>query len=379
MLIEENQITIRELLADYNDEGELGVTGFTGLLDIRPPYQREFIYKDAQRAAVIKTVKRGFPLNVMYWAAHGDGSYEVMDGQQRTISLAQYVSGDFSCDFGDGPKFFYNLTNDEKEQIYNYRLFIYICTGSDSEKLDWFRTINIAGEKLTPQELRNAVYHGPWLSDAKTYFSRPNGPAAVVGSKYVSGSPIRQELLEKALKWICIRDHLDTVEDYMAVHQNDPNATDLWGHFENVIRWAKSTFPVERDELTSVDWGTLYDAHGATFPDGAALEGLVSKLMMDEDVQKKSGIYPYVLDEDPRHLNIRSFTPGQKREAFESQNGKCANGSRCKTPTNPDGKTIFRLEEMEGDHIIPWSKGGKTISANCQMLCIPCNRSKGDL
>ena len=379
MQIEENRITIRELVADYKDEGELGVSGFAGSLDIRPPYQREFIYKDAQRAAVIKTVQRGFPLNVMYWAAHGDGTYEVMDGQQRTISVAQYVSGAFSCDFGNGPKFFYNLTNDEKEQIYNYKLFIYICSGSDSEKLDWFRTINIAGEKLAPQELRNAVYHGSWLSNAKTHFSRPNGPASTISSKYVSGSPIRQELLEKALKWICVRDQVETIEDYMAAHQHDPNATDLWGYFENVIRWAKSTFPVERDELTAVNWGGLYASHGSSYPDGAALEAKVSKLMMDEDIQKKSGIYAHVLDGDSRHLSIRLFTSSQKREAFERQNGLCANGRHCKTPSNADGKSTFKLEEMEGDHITPWSKGGKTVSANCQMLCIPCNRSKGDL
>jgi hypothetical protein len=376
--IEERKITVRELVSSYSDKGEEGVFGFDGNLNIRPPYQREFIYKDAQRAAVVDTVRRGFPLNVMYWADHGDGTFEVMDGQQRTISLAQYVTGEFSFDFGNGPKYFYNLTQDEKDRILDYSLFIYVCAGTELEKLDWFKTINIAGEKLTPQELRNAVYHGTWLSHAKPFFSRTNGPAAIVSEAYVSGAPIRQELLELAISWACIRDGLKNVEDYMAIHQHDPNATDLWNFFETVIRWAVSTFPHKRKELKSVDWGTLYSRFGSSFPDAVELEKRVSDLMSDEDVQKKAGIYHYVLDGDQRHLNIRAFSANQKREAYELQQGLCSSGSRCLTPENSNGLLKFEIDQMEGDHITPWSKGGHTVSGNCQMLCVPCNRTKGD-
>lgn len=379
MKIEQQNITVRDLVEGYSDSGELGVFGNSGKLNIRPPYQREFIYKESQRAAVIDTVRRGFPLNVMYWADQGDGKFEVMDGQQRTISLAQYVTGVFSFDFGGGPKYFYNLTQDEKTQILDYELFIYVCAGTDSQKLDWFKTINIAGEKLTDQELRNAVYHGPWLSDAKPYFSRTGGPAASVSSDYLSGTPIRQEVLETALEWICLRDGLESVEDYMAKHQHEPNAMDLWNYFEIVIRWAKSTFPVRRKELKGVNWGQLYSRHGSAFPDGGEIETRVSALMADEDVQKKSGIYSFVLDGDVRHLNIRAFSTNQKREAYERQGGRCANASKCITPENGDGIESFQLEEMEADHKIPWSKGGHTVPENCQMLCIACNRTKGSL
>lgn len=379
MKIQPHNISVRDLIEAYQDNGEGGVAGYGGKLDIRPPYQREFVYKDAQRTAVIHTVRSGYPLNVMYWADHRDGTYEVMDGQQRTISLGQYAAGKFSCDFGNGPKYFYNLTPDEKNQLLDYELFVYVCDGTDSEKLDWFQTINIAGEKLSNQELRNAVYHGSWLADAKKWFSRVNGPGDAVGLNYVSVKTVRQELLERALEWIILRDGLDTVKDYMALHQKDPNATDLWSYYQNVVQWAKSTFPVKRSHLSSVDWGKLYHQHGSTFPDGNALENRVAALMADEDVQKKPGIYPYVLDGDVRHLNIRAFTPNQKREAFERQKGLCASGTHCRTPSNSDGQERFELSAMEADHIKPWSKGGHTVPENCQMLCVPCNRQKSDI
>lgn len=192
MNIELKEISVRELTNGYKDNQENGVIGYGGKLDIRPPYQREFIYKDKQRDAVINTITKEFPLNVIYWAVRDDGNYEVIDGQQRTISICQYVEGDFSVQVGSFPenRAFHNLQNDEKEQILNYKLMVYLCSGSDSEKLEWFRTINIAGEKLTDQELRNAVYSGSWVSDAKRYFSKSNCVAYSLGSDYLNGSPL---------------------------------------------------------------------------------------------------------------------------------------------------------------------------------------------
>lgn len=380
MEIELHEITVGELVKDYKDDGEGGVIGYGGKLDIRPPFQREFVYKDAQRDAVINTVSKGFPLNVMYWADREDGTYEIMDGQQRTIALARYLEGDFSFDFGDGrPKYAHNLTPDQRKELEDYTLFIYICKGTSSEKLDWFKTINIAGEELSPQELRNAVYHGSWLSDAKRWFSRPGGAADTVSQNYVKVRTIRQELLETAIKWIILRDEIKTVEDYMAKHQNDPNATDLWTYFQNVITWAESTFPKKRRELTSVDWGKLYHLYGDEFFDGEELEKQVKELMRDDEVRRKAGIYTYVLDGDEKHLNLRTFTQSQKREMYERQDGKCANGEHCRTAGNQDGEKTFTLREMEADHITPWSKGGKTDLENGQMLCRPCNRQKAAL
>lgn len=363
MKIEQQSITIRELVAGFKDDGEGGVVGFDGKLDIRPAYQREFVYKDAQRSAVIDTITKGFPLNVMYFADRGDGTYEVMDGQQRTISICQYVASVFSRDF----RYFHNLAQDEKDQILDYELLVYFCSGGESEKLDWFRTINIAGEKLTDQELRNAVYHGPWLTAAKKWFSRTGGPATQVGIDYVKGSAIRQELLELALGWVVTRDGLRSVDEYMSEHQLDQNANDLWMYYQEVLSWAKLAYPKVRKYLTAVDWGKLYHEYGALPFDGATLEVEVARLMQDEDVTRKPGIYEYLFSGRERHLSIRAFSQKDKGEAFERQGGVC-----------PICGEEFELGQMQADHIVPWSLGGATVSANCQMLCVQCNNDKGD-
>src|SRR5947209_10454453 len=231
MKIEHKEIKVKELTDGFEDNEEAGVVGYGGKLDIRPPYQREFIYKDKQRDAVINTIQNDFPLNVMYWAVREDGNFEVIDGQQRTISVCQYVNGDFSFK----NLYFHNLPDDKQEQILNYKLMVYLCSGTDSERLDWFRTINIASEKLTDQELRNAVYSGPWVTDAKRYFSKTGCPAYAIGSDYLTGSPIRQDYLETAIEWIAE----GTIEDYMSIHQHDPNASALWRYFQDVITWVK--------------------------------------------------------------------------------------------------------------------------------------------
>lgn len=218
MDIQLNSITVKELVKQYKDNQEDGVVGFGGKLNIRPPYQREFVYNDAQRSAVIDTITKLFPLNTMYWAVTSDG-FEIIDGQQRTISICQYVDGIFSYK----NRYFHNLQQDEKEAILEYKLTVYICQGSDSEKLDWFRTINIAGEKLTEQELRNAVYAGSWTANAKRYFSKTQCAAWQLSEKYMNGSPIRQDYLETAIAWISN----GNIEKYMAEHQHDKNANPL--------------------------------------------------------------------------------------------------------------------------------------------------------
>ena len=228
MKIELREIPIREVVEGYTENAkEGGVTGYGGRLDIRPAYQREFIYKDKQRDEVIRTVQKDFPLNVMYWVNNEQGNFELLDGQQRTISLCQYVNGDYSIDHMG----FDNLTKTERDQILNYPLMIYICEGTDKEKLDWFKIINIAGERLTAQELRNAIYRGEWLTEAKKYFSKTSCPAYAIASDYMNGSPIRQDYLETALYWIALRDGKE-IEDYMAEHQHDTNCNELWLYFQ---------------------------------------------------------------------------------------------------------------------------------------------------
>ncbi len=360
MKIELNRITIRKVVVGYKDSAEEGVVAYGGKLDIRPKFQREFVYSGKQRDEVINTIKKDFPLNVMYWMKNDDGNFEVLDGQQRTISIGQYVNGDFSLN----DRFFHNLTDEEQNQILDYELMVYFCEGTDKERLDWFRIINIAGEKLTDQEIRNAVYTGPWLSDAKLKFSKTHCAAYLLsndGGQLISGSPIRQEYLETALSWI----NDGKIEDYMANHQHDQNAEELWQYFQIVIAWVRKTFPNYRHEMSVVQWGELYNKFKDTKFNGTKLEDEVKELMVDEDVTKKSGIYPYVLTRNEKFLNIREFTDKQKRESYERQKGFC---SKC--------EKHFEIEEMEADHIKPWHEGGKTISENCQMLCKQDNRTK---
>lgn len=353
-------ITIEDLAKGYKDNAENGVSGYNGQLDIRPPFQREFVYKDHQRAAVIDTVKKGFPLNVMYWAVRDAGGYEIIDGQQRTISICQYINGDFSFN----GMYFHNLQGDEKDEILKYPLTVYQCSGTDSEKLEWFRTINIAGEELTDQELRNAVYHGPWVTDAKRYFSKNGCPAYQIAGKYINGSPIRQEYLETAIKWL----NDGKVEDYMAKNQHMPNANELWLYFQRVIGWVDVVFPVYRKEMKGLPWGEIYNEHKDKALDAKTLEAEIVRLMMDDDVTNKKGAYRYVLDGKEKHLSIRAFTDNQKRQAFERQKGVC-----------PACGGTFEYSEMQGDHITPWVKGGKTTVDNLKMLCDDCNRRKSSI
>jgi hypothetical protein len=365
MKIDLQKIKIRKVIDGYKDSAEEGVVAYGGKLDIRPKYQREFVYKEKQRDAVIETVKKGFPLNVMYWMIREDGGYEVLDGQQRTISIGQYVNGDFSLD----NRFFHNLTKEEQDKILDYELMIYLCEGTDKERIEWFTVINTYGEKVNEQEIRNAVYTGPWLSDAKLKFSKSNCAAYLLandGGQLVSGSPIRQDYLEIALSWI----NDDKIEDYMAKHQHNKNADELWNYFQNVIAWVREIFPNYRREMSNVPWGMLYNQFKGKKLDSKKLEKEISELMQDEDVTKKSGIYGYVLTRNEKFLNIRAFTDRMKREAYERQKGICPH---CKGESK---KKKWEIEEMEADHIKPWHEGGKTAAENCQMLCKEHNRTK---
>jgi hypothetical protein len=365
MKIELHKIPVREVINGYEDSAEEGVVAYGGKLDIRPKYQREFVYKEKQRNAVIETIKNDFPLNVMYWMIREDGGYEMLDGQQRTISIGQYVTGDYSLN----DRFFHNLTKEEQDTILDYELMIYFCEGTDKERLDWFTVINTYGEKVNEQEIRNAVYTGSWLSDAKLKFSKSNCAAYLLandGGQLVSGSPIRQEYLETALLWI----NDGKIEDYMAKHQHDKNADKLWQYFQDVIAWVRKTFMNYRKEMSTVQWVELYNQFKSKPLNAKKLEAEIARLMQDEDVTKKSGIYPYVLTRQEKHLSIRAFTDKMKREAYERQKGLCP---ICK---DKNKKKKWGTEEMEADHIKPWHEGGKTIAENCQMLCKQCNRTK---
>ena len=362
MKIELHEVTVREVTDGFKDSAENGVVGFGGKLNIRPAFQREFVYSGKQRDEVINTITNGFPLNVMYWVKSDNGNYELLDGQQRTLSICQYVNGDFSL----RNKYFHNLTQTEKDQILNYKLMIYICEGNDKEKLDWFKIINIAGEELTTQELRNAIYTGPFISDAKRYFSKSGCPAYQIANEYLSGSAIRQDYLETAIEWLSSREN-KSIEDYISEHQHDANANELWLYFQQVINWVKVVFPKYRKEMKGLPWGIFYNKYGSNSYDSVALEERIKLLIDDDEVDNNKGIYEYLLSGNEKSLHLRAFKDVIKRTVYERQGGKCAG---C-------GKE-FPIERMQGDHIIPWSRGGKTVIENCQMLCGQCNLTKSD-
>ena len=371
MTIKRTEITVGEITRGYVNNDEQGVRGYDGLLDIRPPNQREFIYNEKEQQAVINTVLHDYPLNVMYWVKRSEDAecpYEVMDEQQRTLSLCEYVAGKFSFDF----KNFFNQPEDVQKRILNYPLTVYVCEGEPSEKLEWFKTINIAGKPLNEKEINNAIYAGPFVSDAKRHFSKSNCGAYRLGKDLVNGTPIRQEFLKKALEWMA--DHetrkgkRQSVVGYMAEHQHDPNADNLWTYFQTVLNWAITKFDMKRFKkiMKGLDWAMLYDRYHEETLDSMALAKQISTLMRDSEIQKPQGIIPYVLTGDEHYLDLRAFPEDIKLAVWERQNHRCP---LC-------GKE-FDLEFMEGDHITPWREGGRTVIENCQMLCRECNRRKG--
>lgn len=378
MTIELRKTKLRCIFNGYADDGEGGVHGLCGDLDIRPSYQREFIYDQKDRDAVVRTALNGYPLNSMYWAARPDGKYEVMDGQQRTISLCRYLAGDFSVQFAKDrePKYFHSLLPDQQERLMDYELMVYECRGTESEKLEWFKTINIAGKELTQQEIRNAVFAGPWLADAKKWFSRRGCPAYKMAQNFIRGKVERQEFLETAIIWACGSDKTSVIEEFMSKHQMDPNANQLRMKFEAVVNWIQATFlctPSRKQVLQGPDtsWGYLYDRYHEQVLDTRKIENEIQTLILDDDVSN-SGIIPFILTRDEHYLNVRAFTPAMKLAAYERQKHHCAN------PNCPNKDKEFEFGEMEGDHITPHSEGGKTVKENCQMLCRDCNRRKSD-
>jgi regulatory protein YycI of two-component signal transduction system YycFG len=373
MKIEQHNIKVKDVYRDFRDNGEDGVFAFDGKLTIRPPYQREFVYNQKQQEAVLHTILKGFPLNTMYWVKNNDNEYEVLDGQQRTLSVMYFLNHKLQITLNGKSYYSDSLPDDLYASLLDYEFLIYICEGTESEKLEWFEVVNVAGEELTPQELRNSVYTGAWLSDAKRHFSKRTCAAKGLGDKYITGDPNRQELLEKALIGISEYKGLRDVTEYMASHKSEGDADELWQYFQDVIHWIEKIFPEYYKDMKGLDWCHLYNKYHLNSYNSNQMKLDVKRLHQDEEVQKAKGIYEYLLskDEDPfaaKLLNLRAFSDRDKQAAYSRQGHKCA---IC-------GKE-FPYEEMAGDHIKPWSKGGLTTIENCQMLCKDCNSKKSDM
>ena len=386
------KLTIRDLISGFYENTKTGkVVAFDGKLNVRPPYQREFVYELPKQKAVIDTVMNGYPLNVMYWAKNGDG-YELMDGQQRTLSICKYAEDQYSVavDFGGKatPTTCSNL-REKQNEFYDYPITVYICDGTDQEKLDWFQIINIAGIKLTEQEMKNAIHNGTWVTDAKKYFSRVDGEGYaseghtynghtygdylnVVGGKQSEkeNAVVRQKLLEIVLQWVVDAENRGkaekiTIDSYMYAHKTDSNARDLWRYYEDVMEWVKETFPTYRKHMVGVDWGILYNKYKDLAPANADEIANAIFTKAADEISNPKGVYEAVLSKDIKHIHARAFNKKDTSWAYKKQGGKCA---YCHNQ--------FDEGNMHGDHIKPWSKGGTTERENLQMLCTECNIKK---
>ena len=376
MKIDMIKVPVKELIQNYSEDDQTSrVRAWGGKLDVRPEYQREYVYSDDKRDAVINTILKGFPLNIMYFVDRKDGTYEVLDGQQRIISICRYAMNQFSVKIPSASGGFNtvnrpNLFDEDAKKFEDYELQVYICEGTDKEKLEWFQIINIAGEELETQEIRNAIYHSAWLTDAKSLFSRRNCVVNKKYGKYLSGDYIRQKFLETAFTWHADYEGItgkDAVVDYMQQHRQDKNADELWRYFESVFDWVESTFGKYDKTMKGVKWGLLYNQHKDDKLDVGDIQKRIPELMADKEVQKKSGIYEYLLTGEEKVLSLRTFDEDEKLTMYHRQGGKCA---ICGKP--------FDIKDMHGDHVKPWSKGGRTTIDNGQMLCVTCNLAKSN-
>ena len=368
----------------YDKNEDKGLYGLDGKLTIQPEYQRNYIYGDGKKdVAVVDSLLKGYPLGLIYFVKNNDGMYEVLDGQQRITSFARFVnqSWPFAVECDGKPKYFNSLTKDEQDLISNTKLTIYVCEGTPSEIEAWFETINIAGVPLVKQELRNAAYHGSFVTLAKEEFSNTSNSKMNMWQTYVKGDPKRQAILETALDWVSD----GKIDDYMAKHRNDSDIKQLKDHFDTVIDWIDSIFEYTGSEMCGQEWGRLYSAYHKNAYSKAQITKQVSALMEDSQVQNKRGVIEYVLggESDKTLLNIRVFDEKTKKQVYARQTEDAkkkdiSNCPLCALGSDNNSKRIYKLSEMDADHVTAWSKGGATDESNCQMLCKTHNRAKGN-
>ncbi len=379
-------ITVRDICKGfvYNELEGKGLFGLSGKLVIQPEYQRNYIYADGKKdAAVIQSVLHGYPLGLIYFNRTGEDQYEVLDGQQRITSLGRYVTDKFAIMDADAmPQYFSALACDMQERIMNTPLLIYICEGEESEIKQWFKTINIAGVPLNEQELRNAIYSGPFVSAMKEEFSNSNNSHIQMWQTYINGAANRQDFMQKALEWVS----RGSIDEYMSAHRYDNNIDEARIYFNCVINWVSSVFEDTKSEMRSQEWGRLYESYHNVPYDSEKVHVRLEALYADDFVENKRGIFEYILggETDTRLLNVRVFDKKTVKTVYARQTAKArekhtSNCPLCALSSNENQrKRIYKLEEMDADHVAAWSKGGTTTEDNCQMLCKTHNRTKGN-
>ena len=370
----------------YNEYEGKGLYGLSGRLTIQPEFQRHYLYAEnggKKEVDVIRSVRNGYPLGLIYFSKVGEDRYEVLDGQQRITSLGRFITEKFAWIDGDGkPWYFSALNKDEQEKFLNTKLLIYVCEGTEKEIKDWFRTINIVGIPLNEQETLNAVYSGPFVTKAKEEFSNSNNTNINKWSHFISGSAKRQDFLEAALDWVS-RGH---IEEYMSAHRYDDSIQEMKAYFTSVIDWITSVFDITPEkEMCGLKWGELYEKYHKNAYDPVAVAARVKELFENFYVKEKKGIFEYILGgcQEPRLLNVRVFDEPTKKAVYAAQTEKAeaegvSNCPYCAIGHDANRSRIWKLLEMDADHVSAWSKGGATSIENCQMLCKTHNRAKGN-
>lgn len=366
-----------------------GLFGWGGKLIIQPEYQRHYIYGDGKHDAdVIYSLLKKYPLGLLYFVKRPDGMYEVLDGQQRITSFGRYVTGHFSIIDEDDKreKQFSALPKDKRERILTSPLTIYACEGTESEIKQWFETINIVGMKLTDQEKRNAIYSGKFVTEAKKVFSNSSNTNMIKWRSYISGDPKRQEILEEALRWVAEAENDDRrIERYMSEHRNNSDIIELTNYFDSVIGWINSTFKDVEPRMKGLEWGRLWRTYHLQGYDPNVLSEKIQKLLTDTQIEDQTGIWEYVLggEKDTQLLDVRVFDQRTKRIVYNQQTAEAKASGKSNCPDCALGHEnichkIYKIQEMEADHVTAWSKGGSTDIKNCQMLCKRHNRLKGN-
>lgn len=367
----------------YNELEGKGLFGLSGKLTIQPEYQRNYIYADGKKdVAVIQSILKGYPLGLIYFNKVADDKFEVLDGQQRITSIGRYVTGKFAVkDQNDLEQHFSGLPQELQDKILNTELLIYECQGSESEIKEWFKTINIAGVPLNNQELLNAVYSGPFVTLAKAEFSNSQNANVQMWSAYINGSVNRQDFLATALDWVS---H-GNIGDYMSQHRRDDNINELKTYFTSVIDWASSVFIDVKNEMCGLEWGRLYEQYHQNAYNPTDVSQRLNELYADPYVTNKRGIMEYILGgcSDAKLLNIRIFSEADKQTVYGQQTIAAreqgiSNCPLCAIGNDNNRTRIWKLSEMDADHVTAWSRGGSTSLDNCQMLCKTHNRAKGN-
>ena len=379
------QYTVKQVCEGftYNESEGKGLFGLSGRLTIQPEYQRNYIYADGKRdVAVIESLLKGYPLGLIYFNTLPGGKLEVLDGQQRITSFGRYVTNKFAVKDEHGmQQYFHSLAADKQARILDAKLLMYECAGTESEIKDWFRTINIAGVSLNSQELLNAVYSGPFVTLGKAEFSNSQNANALKWSAYIKGSVNRQEFWERALEWVS----RGAVDGYMSGHRTDTSISEVKTYFNSVLDWVSGVFVGVESEMRGLDWGSLYETYHTQGYDSAAVAQQVRTLYGDPFVKKRSGIFEYILggSSETKLLDVRVFDDATKKAVYEKQTAAAkandtSNCPLCAVGQNANKNKLWKLAEMDADHVAAWSKGGGTAPENCEMLCITHNRAKGN-